>query len=473
MATVRLADRVFLIADSTNTPQHVACLATFEVPDGAPVDFVADLAARMRAVTTVAQPFNYRLRRPKLKAILPSWRVLLDEEVDLDYHFRHSALPRPGSERELGVLVSRLHSLPLDPARPLWELHLIEGLADGRFAIYFKIHHALMDGIGGVRRFEDMVSKDPEDLGARPLWSIGPRRRVRGNRPGRGLGARVRSAAISARAFGRTFAVLARSAGQMVIDARRPHDAALAVPFVAPPVAMNGRIGRQRRVATQTYDLARLRAVADAAGVTINDVFLAIVGGGLRRYLSESGELPDGDLTAGTPVNIRAEGDSETTNAFTMTVMRLGTSVADPVERLRLVSRSGELTKQRLRQLPASAIELYGALFMGPFVLENVIGLGGRVRPPYNVVVSNVPGPQDQLYYAGARLDAIYPLTLIYHGVGLMIAVFAMSGRFNIGFTGDRDSLPHLQRLAVYTGEALEELEKALKESDRRRPKRP
>src|ERR1700751_2503884 len=173
MPKVGLADRIFLTADSADTPQHVASLSTFTVPPGAGDEFVQELAATMRAQTTFAAPFNYRLQSLLLKKIAPAWDVLSDDEIDLDYHFRHSALPKPGGERELGVLVSRLHSRALDLSKPLWEVHLIEGLDENRFAFYFKVHHALMDGIGGTRRLRRMLSTDPADREVRPLWTIG------------------------------------------------------------------------------------------------------------------------------------------------------------------------------------------------------------------------------------------------------------------------------------------------------------
>jgi len=455
MPNVKLADRLFLTADSTQTPQHVAALGIFAPPDGAPDDFVATLADRFRAIRHFQPPFNYRLTHPRLKAVAPTWRELEDDVIDLDFHFRHNALPRPGGQRELGQLVSRLHSRALDPARPLWELHLIEGLDDGRFALYFKVHHALMDGIGGVKRFTGMVTPDPADDELRPIWTIGPRHRTRTS-DGRSAPGRVLAATTAGT---RLTAGLTRVAARMARDTVHAGDAARATPFAVPRSPLNGPIGQQRRIATQTYDFARIRAIATAAGVTINDVFLAICAGGLRRYLDDLDALPDRSLVAGTPVSIRVGDDDASTNAFTMTVMKLCTDVADPVERLAAIRRSSTLAKDSLSRLDRSVVENQAALFMGPFIAQQLTPLAGHLPPPYNVSVSNVPGPIEPQYLAGARLESLRPLALIYHGVGLFIAAFTISGAFTIGFVGDRDSLPHLQRLAVYTGEALQELE--------------
>jgi WS/DGAT/MGAT family acyltransferase len=454
MPEVKVADRLFLATESTHTPQHVAALGIFRAPEGAGEEFVARLADRFRTARGFAPPFNFRLAHPRLRAIAPSWTVLDDRDIDLDFHFRHNALPRPAGQRELGQLVSRLHSRALDPTKPLWELHLIEGLEDDRFALYFKVHHALMDGIGGVQRFTGMVTPDPDDRELRPIWTIGPRRRARTN----GAGSAIR------RALGATklTAGLADVAMRMTREALRPSSDARAIPFAVPRSIINGPIGQQRRVATQSFDFARIRALSTRAGVTVNDVFLGICAGGLRRYLEEPGELPDRSLTAGTPVSVRSGGDDTRTNAFTMTVMRLGTDIADPATRLAEIHRSSTVAKRDLARLDPAVIENHAALFMGPFIAQQFTPLAGHLPPPYNVSISNVPGPSEPQYLAGARLESLAPLALIYHGVALFIAAFTISGSFTIGFIGDRDSLPHLQRLAVYTGDALDELERAV-----------
>lgn len=462
-----LADRIFLTLDSAETPQHVGSFSTYTVPSGAGAGFVHDLATAMRERATYAAPFNYRLRDGLLKSVAPDWEVLADSQIDIDYHFRHSALPRPGGERQLGVFISRLHSTPLDPARPLWETHLIEGLApaaDGseRFAIYFKAHHALMDGMGAIRRLHQMVNTDPSARIVRPLWTIGPEARAKVEGPRPSILERAATVAQDTLSGLRTATALGLTAGSNVIEALNPNPSDVATPFVTPTSVINGRIGRQRRVATQSYPFERIDRAAKAADVKINDVFLAICAGGLRRYLDELGELPAASLIAGTPVSIRVAADDVSTNAFSVVVMKLFTDVSDPLERLAAIRRSSTIAKDRLKKLPAGAVELSAALFMGPFVVENLVGLGGRVPPPYNVSISNVPGSTEPQYLVGAQLEALYPIGMLYHGIALMIATFMTSGHFGVGFTGDRDALPHLQRLAVYTGEALDELEAAL-----------
>ena len=478
---VGLADRIFLLQESSDSPQHVAALGTFELPPDAAPDYLKRLVASYRSARTFAPPFNYRLRSPALKAVAPGFVELPDDEVDLDFHFRHSALPPPGGERELGVLVSRLHSRPLDLDRPLWEVHLIEGLSPVRFALYFKVHHALMDGVGGSRRLQQMLSPDPTDTEVRPMWSIGP------NRPsaahdatnahdatdapvaGRSLVGRLGSVAGGVREGVETMGGLGLAAGGLIKNGVWPSEDAIATPYKVPSSPLNGRIGQQRRVATQAIDFDRAREIADRARVTINDVFLAICSGGLRRYLKEMDALPKSSLVAGTPVSVRVGDGDSSNNAFTIALMKIYTDIPDPVQRIRAIHRSSTVAKESLNGLSKPVAENYGALFMTPFILQGLVGLGGRLKPPYNLIISNVPGPLETQYLAGARLEAMYPIALLAHGMALFIASLAVSGKMGLGFTGDRERLPHLQRLAVYTGEAVGELEDALANTPVRR----
>lgn len=455
---IGLFDRAFLISESSETPQHVSCLAVFRLPDGAEPEFVQRLAEQMASQRDFQHPFDVRLRRPALKSVAPSLERVDPAEIDLDFHFRRSALPTPGGERELGVLISRLHSRPLDLTKPLWECHLIEGLEDGRFALFVKVHHAIMDGIGGIRRLQRMMSTDPLDTAARAIWTV-PSRRLRAVGP-TDVPAPRREAG-TARTRLREQGEFLRVGGALVRDSVRG-DADRATPFALPRTRINGRIGQQRRVATQTFDFARVRSIADRADVSINDVFLSLCSGALRRYLGEADELPERSLIAGTPVSVRSDAADASNNAFTITTMKLCTDVDDPVRRVQAIRESANLAKSRLAGLSKTAAEQYGALVTLPHLLQNLVGLGGRVRPPYNVVISNVPGPLEPQYLAGAPLERLTPFGVLYHGVGLMIIAVTASERMSIGFIGDRDSLPHLQRIAVYTADELEALEAAL-----------
>jgi len=241
----------------------------------------------------------------------------------------------------------------------------------------------------------------------------------------------------------------------LIRSARGERDPALAVPYSAPKSILNGRIGPQRRVATQQYPLERVKRIAERADGTVNDVFMAISGGALRRYLAELGQLPEKTIVTGMPVAIRPTGDASVGNAITFIFAKLGTDIADPRARLKLCHDSAQLAKKHLQTVPKVALNNYTMLLMGPYLGQVIAGLGGYGRPMHNLILSNVPGSRDYLYFNGARMETSFPVSLLYDGQALNITAFTYAGVLTISYTGCRDSLPHMQKLAVYTGEAL------------------
>jgi WS/DGAT/MGAT family acyltransferase len=244
-----------------------------------------------------------------------------------------------------------------------------------------------------------------------------------------------------------------------VARAHRTHDKHLISPLSAPKSILNQKVTRSRRFATQQYAVDRLKAIAKARGGTLNDVVLAICASALRRFLAEHEELPEEPLTAMLPVNIRPKDDPGGGNAVGAILVSLATDVDDPLERLREIVASTKLAKEQLQGMSRNAILQYSGLLMTPLLLSLVPGSAGRLRPAFNVVVSNVPGPEHPLYFRGWRMEAVYPLSIPFNGYALNITVQSYAGMLGFGFIGCRDAVPHLQRLAVYAGAALEELE--------------
>lgn len=459
-----LLDLIFLAAESRESMMHVGGLLVFEPPEGSGPGFLRDLADELRSEPHVEPPWCLKLKRPELlKNPLQSWVV--DKDLDLDYHVRRSALPSPGDERELGVLVSRLHGIPMDFHRPLWEVHFIEGLEGGRFALYFKIHHAMLDGYTAMRVLAASLSREPAERDAPMFFSRAPR--ARGGADGGSAGPPAHAAPTLEALFEsvRDQAGAMRDAGRAiarVVKASRDHDRALVAPLQAPRSILNRRISRNRRFATQSTSQERLRRIARAAGGTLNDVILALSGAALRRLLGELGALPDRPLIAMLPVNVRPADDPGGGNAVGAILASLATDVADPRERLEAIIASTSRAKQQLQGLSRAAILQYSAFLLAPLTLQMMTGTAGRTRPDFNVVVSNVPGPAEPLYFRGARLEALYAASIPFHGYGLNITIAGYAGTLDFGFTGCRNTVPHLQRLAVYSSEALDELERAV-----------
>jgi WS/DGAT/MGAT family acyltransferase len=451
-------DRMFLAAETHESLMHVGVLIPFSPPEAGARDFSRPFLEELKRQPTAHPPWNLKLRHPELlSSPLQAW--VEEPSLDVDYHVRRSALPTPGDERELGILVSRLHSHKLDFHRPPWEVHLIEGLEGGRMAMYFKVHHALADGYTGMRILMRSLSTDPAERGTPFFFSRPPPEHSKHHdeEPAPTLDHLLHSVREQISAT--------RDAGKAllnVVRASREKDRTLVSPMQAPRSVLNQKISRNRRFATQTYSSERLRRVAKAHGGTINDVVLALVAAALRRLLREQGALPDEAMTAMIPVNVRPKDDPGGGNAVGAILASLATDVADPARRLEAIVASTRRAKEQLQGMSRSAIMQYSAMLLAPALLTQIPGAAGRVRPTFNVVVSNVPGSEVPLYFRGWRAEALYPLSIPFHGYGLNITVNGYAGTLSFGFIGCRDALPHLQRLAVYSGEALEELERAL-----------
>lgn len=452
-------DAMFLAGESREAMMHVGGLLVFTPPPDAHPQHLRRLADELRGEVAIHPPWNQRLWTPDfLKNPLQAW--VTDDDVDLDYHVRRSALPAPGDERELGILVSRLHGVPIDFHRPPWEVHFIEGLEGGRFAMYFKIHHALVDGYTSMKLLARSLSADPDERDTPMFFALPPR--ARAPREGDGEPAPTLESVLAA---AREQAGATREAGRAIMNvvrAARAGDRALVSPRSAPCTILNRRISRNRRFATQQYPIAALKGLARAAGGTLNDVALAVCGGALRRYLAELGALPDEALTAMLPVNVRPKDDPGGGNAVGAILASLATDEDDPAARLASIIASTRRAKEQLAGMSRSAIMQYSGALIAPMMLQQVPGTAGRVRPGFNVVISNVPGPEQPLYFRGARLDALYPLSIPYHGYALNITINGYAGTLNFGYTGCRRALPHLQRLAVYSGDELAALEDAV-----------
>jgi diacylglycerol O-acyltransferase / wax synthase len=468
MTTTRLnpLDASWLYTESRETPMHVGALMPFKLPKNASPDFLRQLMAEFRTHRQFEAPWNRKLKSSILKSPVHYW--IEDDEIDLEAHLRHTALPFPGGERELGELIARMHSQPLDLSRPPWECTVIEGLEGGRFAMYMKMHHSLIDGVSGMKLLQRLMSADPEkSLSMPPFWATGlSSRKGAEPKPERDTKAPTFANAMAGamealRGQVGTVPQLLMAFGKM-LRVTKDVDTDLRIPFGAPGATINGRVRSKRRFATQQFSMERMKALATAADCTLNDLVLAMCGGALRRFLEDSGDLPDAALTAGIPVSVRPKDDENTGNAITFIIATLGTDIEDPLERLAAISASVQAAKTHVQSLPRAAMSNYTIALMGPTILGLLTGLAGRTRPVFNITISNVPGPDKPLYFRGAELLANYPVSVVTHGQAINITCQSYAGHMDFGFTGCHSTLPHMQRIAVYTGEAFEELERLI-----------
>ena len=452
MGLMPVTDAMFLVPESREQPMHVGGLQLFTPPEGAGPDYLTSLYENALGATEVALPFR---RRPhRALTTLGQWTWVDDDQIDLEHHIRHSALPPPGRIRELLALVSRLHGTLLDRHRPLWEAHLIEGLNDGRFAVYTKLHHAVMDGISALRLLERSLSTDPEARDTPMPFEpqSHPRRTGKGGPGLLGLPGMAAHAAWDLTTL--TPRLLKLGEGLL-------HEQAATLPMQAPRSILNVPITGSRRFAAESWSMERIKAVGTAAGATLNDVLLAMSSAALRSYLTGLDALPDRPLIAMTPVSLRADDDESGGNAVGTILCNLATDVEDAEARLMAIRASMLAGKAGLAGLSQLQVTALSAAVMSPLLLGQLPGIASVAPPAYNLVISNVPGPKEPLYWNGARLDGMYPLSIPLNGQALNITVTSYAGQIQFGLTGCRRTLPHLQRLLVGLEDGLADLEKA------------
>ncbi|HEV7648821.1 MAG TPA: wax ester/triacylglycerol synthase family O-acyltransferase [Actinophytocola sp.] len=456
MALMPVTDSMFLLAESREHPMHVGGLQLFALPDGAGPDYVSDFHRELLELADVRPLFRRRPRGPVGTVGQFAWSN--DDNLDIEYHVRHSGLPRPGRVRELLELVSRLHGTLLDRHRPMWEFTVIEGLQGNRFATYSKIHHALLDGVSALKLIQSSLSTDPDATDVRPVWSP----RVRENVFDKPRRQAETDPFTAAGRLVKDVAGLGGAAAKAVNEAFREQSGTLA--FQAPKSMFNVPITGARRFAAQGWPLERIKAVGRGSGATMNDVMLAMCAGALRQYMLDLGALPDRPLVAAVPMSLRARTGSESSmggNALGLILCNMATDEPDAATRLATIHASMLKGKAAYHGMSRLQITALSAVPLIPLAIGTVPGLTTLTPPGFNVLISNVPGPREPLYWNGARMQGVYPLSIPYEGQALNITVTSYAGSLEFGLTGCRRTVPHLQRLLALLEESLQELEKA------------
>ena len=486
-----VADAVFLLAERREQPMHVASLSLFDPPDGG-FD-CQDRYARLLARDDVAPRFARRPRRTLTTGGAWGWED--DPDVDLEHHVRRSALPEPGRVRELLELVGRLHATPLDRRRPLWETHQVEGLRDGRVGQYTKTHHALLDGVTGMTLLRRMLAPEPDADGSVAWWTREAQRRdaaakerardrsaqetAADDGAEQGSKAEGRSAddgpsspddvlraagdvlsgplraLQAAAATAREAAALGPLAGRALLAGLRDPDVVL--PFSAPSSVLGTSVSASRRVAAQGWPMERVRGVAKALGVTLNDVVLTMCSGALRTYLRERNALPTASLVAMVPVAVaNSTGAGNSVGAL---LARLGTERSDVADRLAAVTGSMRHGKALYEGLSPAQVLALSAAVVAPLAANPVLRRPAPGPPPFNLVISNVPGLSRPSYAGEARCSGVYPLSIVLDGQALNITVSGTERDLCFGLVGCRRSVPSLQRLLGHLDEELGRLE--------------
>ena len=450
-------DSSFLHLERDSAHMHVAACSVFTGSAPPYDDLVEAIESRLHLVPRYRQ----RLAFVPLGQGRPVW--VDDPHFKVRYHVRHTALPRPGGDSELKRLAGRVFSQALDRSRPLWELWLVEGLAGGRFAVLSKTHHALVDGVSGVDIATVLFDASPDPLPvsapdqewhARPLPSraqlLADALLERTTVPAevmRGIRATLRGPRTVARQAGRALG----SVGALAWTGMK----------AAPPSVFNHRIGPHRRFTWVQADLGRFKAIKNSLGGTVNDVVLAVVAGALGRYMRLHGRSTDGvGLKAMVPVSVRADVERGALgNRVAAMWATLPVGLTDPVERLHMVSEAMVGVKQSGQAVGAEILTALSG-FAPPTIMAQAARLQARQRF-FNLVVTNVPGPQFPLYLLGRELEAIYPMVPLAENTALGIAILSYNGQLNFGLVGDYDALADLEVLADELRSSIEELAEA------------
>jgi WS/DGAT/MGAT family acyltransferase len=458
-------DAQFLALETRRQSGHVASVAILDPSTTATGTLtVADIEALITDRLPLLPPLRWRLLEVPLGLDYPYW--VDDEDFDLHFHVRELGLAAPGTDEQLAEQVARIVSRPLDRGRPLWELYLISGLQSGHLAMLTKIHHAVIDGMSGAEIMGLLLDLTPEIRTIEPTGPWGDNEAVPGE-----LGMLLRGVAGAARYPLRALRALpsalpnleetqfqtipgASALGRLVTRAQqaitRAEGAVERTALIAPKTSFSGRVSAHRRFTFGQLSLDDVKRVKNAHGCTVNDVIVSICAGAVRRWLAEHDELPAEPLVAQIPISVRTEEQMGTYgNRIMLMAAALHTEIADPVARLLRTHESLGDMKQRHRALPASLLAdanhfIPPAVFSRAARLTFGIATSRPGRPVWNLVISNVPGPQFPLYLAGAKLVANYPVSVITHGMGLNITVMSYMGHLDFGIVADREQMPDI-----------------------------
>jgi len=473
-------DSQFLALETPRQSGHVASVAILDPSTTATGELtLADIQALITDRLPLLPPLRWRLQEVPLGLDYPYW--VDDIDFDLDFHVRELALPAPGSDEQLAEQTARIVSRPLDRSKPLWELYLISGLQSGNLAMLTKIHHAVIDGMSGAEILGLLLDLTPEirEIDVPETW--GDNELVPGpwGMLAKGIVGAARYPLRALSALHTTLPNLeetqfsaipgAAELGRVINRAQRVlerGDAAfeLGERLIAPKTLFSGRVSAHRRFTFGQLPLDDVKTVKNAHGVTVNDVIVSICAGAVRRYLSEHDDLPAEPLVAQIPVSVRTQEEIGTYgNKIMLMAAPLFTDEPDPVVRLQKTHAALGDMKERHKALPASLLAdanhfVPPAIFSRAARLTFGIATSGAGHPVWNLVISNVPGPQFPLYMAGAQLVANYPVSVITDGMGLNITVMSYCGHLDFGIVADREQMPDVALLIGWLGEELAEL---------------
>lgn len=446
----------FLKIESAHCPFHVAGLMILKKPEKAPRNYIRKVAAQCARLPEMWPVFSKKLSDPE-DLSQASW--VPEKNYVPERHIYHYALPQPGRMDDLMQLTTRAHERPLDRSRPLWELHIVEGLPGDRFAMYCKVHHALVDGVGAMKMIQSMFSTSPRTK----IDFSADDKVLHRHHDHHSLFQQVGDLAGGLLRQYRAIPELARVLSHMSTSALRGLEDNMRLPFTAPRSIINAELDSRRHFVTCDLPLNSVRKMAHQMGGSINDVLLSVCGAALREYLLGQDALPRSSLVAGMPVSLKSDSDSHG-NKLSYMVSPFFTNEPDPLKRLQRVIRTNTAAKKELNSISITAAEDFYALLMAPTILLTVTGNATRIRPGVNAIFSNVPGSRERLYMEGAELEALYPFSIVSDGMGLNITVVSHANKLCFAIASCPTGMPGIEQLDKLLKSSFRELREAVKE---------
>ena len=455
MTWLSTIDSGFLLTESHHSPKHIGGLMLFQLPRGKGAAWLRKLLDDMRGFSP-GFPLNQRLKQQA--GLL--FELEEDEHFELDYHVRHTVLPRPGNDKQFNDVLARLHANLLDRDRPLWEFHLIEGLAGRRFALYFKVHHALCDGITFGRWIDESTATSADDMSLRPIWARDEDPDDREHPEvdylqlitdgvkvlGGGLRTALGVSAITARMVQRRF-----------LD----KDSRVALPLSAPRTSINVQTGAARSISFTSYSLESLRAIGRSQEASINDVVMTMCDMAVSRYFDEHGDSPKGPLVAYMPVSLRTAEHDGSGNLVSLLQVKLASKHGDPLDSLKEVRDSIDSAREVYSGASSTAVQYYSLMVALMSQFEETLKLDKYLPPVNNLVISNVPGSRVMRYLRGAEIVGMYPISTLPPITALNVTACSFAGTMYFGLISGRTAIPDLDRLTSHLDDAYRQLGEA------------
>jgi diacylglycerol O-acyltransferase / wax synthase len=456
-------DASFLYGETPETPTHTAPLWVFEPPPEGKSPF-ASFREHIKARLHLLPFFHRKLVLSPIQFDHPVW--IDDDDIDLDYHIREMALPKPGTDQQLRTLISRLHMILLDRSRPLWQLYVVEGLQGGRFAVYAKLHHAAVDGGAGMVIMETIFSSSPEPGDVPPPQ---PKKKEAPPNLFELVSSSYASFFRQQQQFFESWPDISKAMANVGRRLSEDVEKRPEPPNLAPRTIFNATVSNQRSFGTCTISLAETKEIGKEVGAKLNDVVMGICAGALRRYLKTRDALPPESLTTAVPVSLREPGNTDINNQVTTMLCRLATDIADPIERVQAIKASSQDSKARLSDIK-DAMPRDISWFGAPIVMTALARMSRQANLPdalppiVNLLISNVPGPRKEKYCTGAKMLHVYPVSAIGHGLALNITLISYLDHLDFGLIACRAIMPDIDKLANYIVDEFEELKRAVKQ---------